>query len=86
MDKHGIEHIILSLTSPGPQGRADKADAEDLATRANDVSTRPIILLLNTQLTILNSTLQQNVLRIRHVSPPMLQYQCTILYVDVLET
>lgn len=37
MDKHGIEHIILSLTSPGPQGRVDKADAEALAQRANDV-------------------------------------------------
>lgn len=37
MDKHGIEHIILSLTSPGPQGHADKAEAEALAKRANDV-------------------------------------------------
>lgn len=38
MDKFGIEHIILSLTSPGPQGKIDKQEAEDLARRANDVS------------------------------------------------
>ncbi|KAK9900868.1 amidohydrolase family protein [Cystobasidium minutum MCA 4210] len=36
MDEHGIEHMIMSLTSPGPQGRANKADAEALAKRAND--------------------------------------------------
>lgn len=37
MDRHGIEHIILSLTSPGPQGEVDKEKAEALAKRANDV-------------------------------------------------
>merc|ERR1712093_60696 len=36
MDRFGIEHIILSLTSPGPQGKTDKQEAEDLARRAND--------------------------------------------------
>lgn len=46
MDEHGIEHMIMSLTSPGPQGRANKADAEDLAKRANDVS-RGITLVVS---------------------------------------
>jgi len=36
MDKHGVEHLILSLTSPGPQGQGEKDKAEALAKRAND--------------------------------------------------
>ncbi|KAK4697788.1 indoleamine 2,3-dioxygenase, partial [Phenoliferia sp. Uapishka_3] len=36
MDQLGIEHMILSETSPGPQGCFDQAEAEALATRAND--------------------------------------------------
>lgn len=38
MDKRGIEHMVMSLTSPGPQGEVDQAKAEALAERANNVS------------------------------------------------
>ena len=36
MDKYGVGHMILSITSPGPQGEADQANAEGLAERGND--------------------------------------------------
>lgn len=37
MDRYGVEHLVLSLTSPGPQGQGEKDKAEALAKRANDV-------------------------------------------------
>lgn len=37
MDEGGVEFAVLSLTSPGPQGRQDANEAQDLARRANDV-------------------------------------------------
>ena len=36
MDTHGVEYMLLSLTSPGPQGEPDPAKARALATEAND--------------------------------------------------
>jgi 2,3-dihydroxybenzoate decarboxylase len=36
MDKHGVEYMILSVTSPGAQGFGDKAEAEAFATEANN--------------------------------------------------
>ncbi|KAK4235248.1 hypothetical protein C8A03DRAFT_17992 [Achaetomium macrosporum] len=36
MDTHGVEYMLLSLTSPGAQGEADAAKARDLAREAND--------------------------------------------------
>jgi len=36
MDKHGVGMMILSITSPGPQGEADQKKCEALATRCND--------------------------------------------------
>lgn len=36
MDKWGVGMMVLSLTSPGCQARADPKEAEALATRAND--------------------------------------------------
>ena len=36
MDENGIDHMVLSFVSPGPQGKANKAEAEALATLAND--------------------------------------------------
>lgn len=36
MDEHGVEYMLLSLTSPGAQGQADPEDAKKLARVAND--------------------------------------------------
>jgi 2,3-dihydroxybenzoate decarboxylase len=36
MDENGVEMFVLSLTSPGPQGIADRGKAEHLARLAND--------------------------------------------------
>jgi 2,3-dihydroxybenzoate decarboxylase len=36
MDAHGVEYMLLSLTSPGAQGEADTAKARVLASEAND--------------------------------------------------
>ncbi|CAK7229072.1 hypothetical protein SCUCBS95973_007095 [Sporothrix curviconia] len=36
MDAEGVEYMLLSLTSPGPQGLNDPAEARALATTAND--------------------------------------------------
>lgn len=37
MDEHGIELMLLSLTSPGAQAETDPARAEDVARRSNDL-------------------------------------------------
>lgn len=36
MDAHGVEYMLLSLTSPGPQGEPDAGRARALAAEAND--------------------------------------------------
>jgi 2,3-dihydroxybenzoate decarboxylase len=36
MDAHGVEYMLLSLTSPGPQGASSPREAEELARTAND--------------------------------------------------
>lgn len=36
MDAHGVEYMLLSLTSPGAQGEADPAKARTLAAEANN--------------------------------------------------
>ncbi|TPX13705.1 uncharacterized protein E0L32_005908 [Thyridium curvatum] len=36
MDENGVDMMVLSLSSPGPQGQADPAEAAKLATLAND--------------------------------------------------
>ena len=36
MDKHGVEYMLLSLTSPGPQGQSDPIEAAKVAREAND--------------------------------------------------
>lgn len=36
MDAHGVEYMLLSLTSPGPQGEPDAAKASKIAKEAND--------------------------------------------------
>jgi 2,3-dihydroxybenzoate decarboxylase len=36
MDEHGVEYMLLSLTSPGPQGVSDGAEAAAVARGAND--------------------------------------------------
>ena len=36
MDENGLDHMVLSLVSPGAQGQANKEAAEELATKAND--------------------------------------------------
>ena len=36
MDAHNVEKMVLSLTSPGPQGRSNASEAASLAVRAND--------------------------------------------------
>lgn len=36
MDKHGVEYMILSVTSPGAQGFGDKGESEAFAHEAND--------------------------------------------------
>jgi len=36
MDEHGVEYMLLSLTSPGVQGEADPAKAKSMAQVAND--------------------------------------------------
>ncbi|KAK4243671.1 hypothetical protein C7999DRAFT_44567 [Corynascus novoguineensis] len=36
MDAHGVEYMLLSLTSPGAQGEPDPAKARFLAAQAND--------------------------------------------------
>ncbi len=40
MDNEGVEYMLLSLTSPGPQGEHDVAVAEKMATDANDYLAR----------------------------------------------
>jgi 2,3-dihydroxybenzoate decarboxylase len=37
MDEHGIELMLLSLTSPGAQAETDPVRAEDVARRSNDL-------------------------------------------------
>jgi 2,3-dihydroxybenzoate decarboxylase len=36
MDEHGVEYMLLSLTSPGVQGESEPVKAEKIATVAND--------------------------------------------------
>lgn len=36
MDEHGVEYMLLSLTSPGAQGEPDPSKAEEIARVAND--------------------------------------------------
>lgn len=36
MDEHGVEYMLLSLTSPGAQGEADAEKAKEVARVAND--------------------------------------------------
>jgi 2,3-dihydroxybenzoate decarboxylase len=36
MDEHGVEYMLLSLTSPGAQGEADPEKAKSMAKVAND--------------------------------------------------
>lgn len=36
MDAHGVEYMLLSLTSPGPQGQSDPVEAAKVAREAND--------------------------------------------------
>lgn len=36
MDENGVEYMVLSLTSPGPQSITDPVAAQGLAERAND--------------------------------------------------
>ncbi|KAK4097700.1 hypothetical protein N658DRAFT_510132 [Parathielavia hyrcaniae] len=36
MDAHGVEYMLLSLTSPGAQGEPDATKARELAAEAND--------------------------------------------------
>ncbi|KAK0646248.1 hypothetical protein B0T16DRAFT_458190 [Cercophora newfieldiana] len=36
MDENGVDMMVLSLSSPGPQGPANRQEAEDLARLAND--------------------------------------------------
>ncbi|KAK4463595.1 putative 2,3-dihydroxybenzoic acid decarboxylase [Cladorrhinum samala] len=36
MDAHGVEYMLLSLTSPGPQGEPDASKALKIAKEAND--------------------------------------------------
>ena len=36
MDAEGVEYMLLSLTSPGPQGEGDPAKAHKIAVTAND--------------------------------------------------
>lgn len=36
MDEHGVEYMLLSLTSPGAQGEADAEKAKEVAQVAND--------------------------------------------------
>lgn len=36
MDENGVDMMVLSLSSPGPQGATDPKEAEDLARLAND--------------------------------------------------
>ncbi|KAE8451078.1 hypothetical protein EG329_004750 [Mollisiaceae sp. DMI_Dod_QoI] len=36
MDEHGVEYMLLSLTSPGAQGEPNPAKAEEIARVAND--------------------------------------------------
>ena len=40
MDEHGVEYMLLSLTSPGVQDEADPVKAEKMATVANDYLRR----------------------------------------------
>ncbi|KAK5022244.1 hypothetical protein LTS07_010324 [Exophiala sideris] len=42
MTKHNVEFFVLSLASPGPQGRCNKEDAEGLASRANDYMAKEV--------------------------------------------
>jgi len=42
MTKHNVELFVLSLASPGPQGRFKKEDAEGLARRANDYMAKEV--------------------------------------------
>ncbi|KAF2455733.1 hypothetical protein BDY21DRAFT_365001 [Lineolata rhizophorae] len=36
MDEEGVEYMLLSITSPGPQGEQDQATAEKMAKDSND--------------------------------------------------
>ncbi|CAI4214040.1 unnamed protein product [Parascedosporium putredinis] len=36
MDAEGVEYMLLSVTSPGPQGEGDPVEAQRLAVHAND--------------------------------------------------
>ncbi|KAF2466908.1 uncharacterized protein BDR25DRAFT_71479 [Lindgomyces ingoldianus] len=43
MDENGVEFMVLSLVSPGPQGLANKAGAEKLAQVANDKMSEAVM-------------------------------------------
>ena len=42
MDKHGVQYMILSITSPGAQAFGDKAEAESFAREANDYLSKEV--------------------------------------------
>lgn len=42
MDAHDVEYMLLSLTSPGPQGRSDPVEAAKVAREANDWLARSV--------------------------------------------
>lgn len=44
MDSHGIEYMLLSVTSPGAQGEPDPAKARALAIEANDWLAKQVAL------------------------------------------
>lgn len=43
MDENGVEFMVLSLVSAGPQGVADKEGAEKLARVANDALSQEVM-------------------------------------------
>ncbi|KAH7412192.1 amidohydrolase-like protein 2 [Phaeosphaeria sp. MPI-PUGE-AT-0046c] len=42
MDEHGVEYMLLSLTSPGAQGEANREKAKTVAKTANDYLAREV--------------------------------------------
>lgn len=44
MDRHGVEMMVLSLTTPGPQAQRDRAKSEDMARRGNDALAKAVAL------------------------------------------
>ena len=43
MNENGVGHMVLSLVSPGPQGKAHKEEAEGLASKANASLEREVM-------------------------------------------